>query len=59
MIWFEWCFSGVLISNTNSFPYSVLGSKVLSIATFVYGDMDRELKFDVWENIIYEKENNF
>jgi hypothetical protein len=52
-------FQGALISNTSSFPYSVLGYDVLSTTPFAYGDMDCELKFGIWENSIYERENNF
>jgi hypothetical protein len=52
LIWFEWYFSGVLIPNPSSFPHSVLGYEVLSTVAFVYDDMDHELKFGIWQNMV-------
>ena len=52
LIWFELYFSGVLISNTRSFPHSLLVYLVVFAVALEYGDMDRKLKLGIWENML-------
>ena len=52
LIWFELYFSGVLISNTRSFPHSLLVYLVVFAVALEYGDMDHKLKLGIGENTL-------